>query len=161
MSRPNSPYNISGNELPDEDDDWRLSAACRGLDTSLWFPSEAGDSASNRLAKRICKTCPVQPQCLQFALDNNEPWGVWGGMSARQRLDFQRRRLRPRSMDSHGTESDYNLHLRLGTVPCAECRRAHAKYVAAKRERMKRKQEPPAPRRLWDIFAEADREQGL
>ena len=65
---------------------WMASAVCATADPEEWFP-EKGVSALK--AKRICATCPVIDQCLQFALDNNET-GIWGGTSSRERRGIQR-----------------------------------------------------------------------
>jgi WhiB family transcriptional regulator, redox-sensing transcriptional regulator len=53
--------------------DWRTRAACRGHDPEIWFESSA------EAAKRICRNCPVQQQCLESALHRGETVGVWGG----------------------------------------------------------------------------------
>jgi WhiB family transcriptional regulator, redox-sensing transcriptional regulator len=63
---------------------WQDLAACVGTDPDAFFPEQGGNS---RAAKRICMTCDVREECLQYALDNDEA-GVWGGMSeiARKRI---------------------------------------------------------------------------
>lgn len=66
---------------------WMAEAVCASADPEEWFP-EKGVSAHR--AKRICATCPVIDECLQFALDNNES-GIWGGMSHSERLRIIRR----------------------------------------------------------------------
>ena len=76
---------------------WEQDAACRNLGgefTSLFFADELHDIAR---AKRICATCPVMAMCLETALENREPWGVWGGqlfLNGRVLLS-KRRRGRP------------------------------------------------------------------
>lgn len=63
-------------------------ALCTEIDSGdMWFPMKG---QSNRDAKRICRSCPVLDACLQWALDHDERFGVWGGLSERER-----RRLRP------------------------------------------------------------------
>ncbi len=66
---------------------WRESAVCAQTDPEMWFPDKGG---SIRLAKRICASCPVTAPCLAYALDHGERFGVWGGLSERER-----RLLRP------------------------------------------------------------------
>lgn len=67
---------------------WKLAGLCRQVDPDAWFPKK-GDS--NNPAKRICNgfrgvpACPVRAKCLAYALDNREPWGVWGGKGERER----------------------------------------------------------------------------
>jgi WhiB family transcriptional regulator, redox-sensing transcriptional regulator len=68
--------------------DWRKHAACRSADPELFFPvSPAGPSSdeTERRARAVCAVCPVRPECLQFALATRQPYGVWGGMSERER----------------------------------------------------------------------------
>lgn len=62
--------------------DWYDDAECRGYPTNLWYP---GDKQSiSPKAKKICARCPVQNECLEHGIEN-EFYGVWGGMSLRQR----------------------------------------------------------------------------
>lgn len=82
---------------------WYVQARCRGVDTRVFYcdPEEVGQSgyASNRAverAKEFCAECPVVLECLNYALDN-EKFGVWGGMSERERKTLRRRRALNRS----------------------------------------------------------------
>lgn len=61
---------------------WRQKAKCRGLDPSLFFP-ERGDNATLSQAKKICRDCPVKLDCLQYAVENREEFGVWGEMTVK------------------------------------------------------------------------------
>lgn len=62
---------------------WRTRAACRTVpDPEIFFPSPGGDT---RPAKRVCRHCPVQAECLAYALRRGETSGVWGGRSPRER----------------------------------------------------------------------------
>ena len=74
---------------PDEDLAWRARARCHGVDPGLFYP-ERGESADP--AKAVCRPCPVREQCLSYALDNNEEFGVWGGTSQNDRRKMRRRR---------------------------------------------------------------------
>lgn len=65
---------------------WADDATCAQADPEAFFPERGG---SVREAKKVCARCEVRAQCLQFALDNDERFGVWGGLSERER-----RRLR-------------------------------------------------------------------
>ena len=69
--------------------EWQHYGACRGIDPDLFFP-ERGEST--REAKAVCKTCPVEAACLEFALRNGEKFGIWGGMSERERRRIRRQR---------------------------------------------------------------------
>ena len=68
---------------------WQSMAACRGLDTAIFYhpENERGPTRHRREweAKRICQGCPVVGPCLEWALDTHEPYGVWGGMSVEER----------------------------------------------------------------------------
>lgn len=67
---------------PVEDQSWREDALCRQVDPDLWFPDVAGDNGET--AKRICGLCPVQAECVEYALVAFERHGIWGGKSARE-----------------------------------------------------------------------------
>lgn len=65
----------------DEELHWRLRALCRATDPELLFVS----GAQQRQATSICRDCPVKRECAAEALDNKEEYGVWGGLTERQR----------------------------------------------------------------------------
>jgi WhiB family transcriptional regulator, redox-sensing transcriptional regulator len=69
--------------------DWQEDAACRGADTSVFFPASEADAGE---AKAICATCPVAEACLEYALATRQPDGVWGGMTPTERHRLIRRR---------------------------------------------------------------------
>jgi WhiB family transcriptional regulator, redox-sensing transcriptional regulator len=75
-------------ELQAVNDDWRQRAACRGRDTGVWFPSPS-DRFALDVAKQVCASCPVRPDCLAYALTlEAHDWplfGVWGGLTAAER----------------------------------------------------------------------------
>lgn len=74
---------------------WQDLAACRGTDLSLWFPAEsigsvkgkdyAAERARVDTAKRICQGCPVSVQCFEFSIRNECDYGIWGGLTERER----------------------------------------------------------------------------
>lgn len=66
-----------------EDFSWHDRANCKGYPTAWWFP-ETGVQTDPR-AKALCASCPVQQECLMFALRTSERIGVWGGKNSRQR----------------------------------------------------------------------------
>jgi WhiB family transcriptional regulator, redox-sensing transcriptional regulator len=74
-------------------EDWTVVAACRGMDPDELFVQGA---AQNR-AKTVCSGCPVRTECLADALDNRVEYGVWGGMTERERRALLRRRPEVRS----------------------------------------------------------------
>jgi WhiB family redox-sensing transcriptional regulator len=62
--------------------DWRGRALCAQVDPDIFFPDKGESPAA---AKRVCTSCEVRAECLQDALDRNERFGVWGGLSERER----------------------------------------------------------------------------
>jgi WhiB family redox-sensing transcriptional regulator len=69
---------------------WQEKALCAETDPEAFFPEKGG---STREAKKICTGCEVKAECLEYALANDERFGIWGGLSERER-----RRLRRRAM---------------------------------------------------------------
>jgi WhiB family redox-sensing transcriptional regulator len=69
-------------------DDWALRAACRTEQPDQLFVR----GAEQNKAKQVCAGCPVRTECLAEALDNQIEWGVWGGMTERERRALLRRR---------------------------------------------------------------------
>ena len=67
---------------------WQSEALCAQTDPEAFFPEKGG---STRDAKRICTTCDVRGECLEYALNNDERFGIWGGLSERERRKLKRR----------------------------------------------------------------------
>jgi WhiB family redox-sensing transcriptional regulator len=67
---------------------WSEDAACGSADPEELFT----DAAGQRRAKALCSRCAVQTDCLAEALDNRIEFGVWGGMTERERRELLRRR---------------------------------------------------------------------
>lgn len=63
---------------------------CMTTDPELWFPDVGGEGTNVRKVKKLCQACPVRSECLTFALANHEPYGIWGGLSTRERQRLQR-----------------------------------------------------------------------
>jgi WhiB family redox-sensing transcriptional regulator len=74
---------------PDEVDelDWQDRALCAQTDPEAFFPEKGG---STREAKRVCRSCEVRAECLEYALEHDERFGIWGGMSERERRRLKR-----------------------------------------------------------------------
>jgi WhiB family redox-sensing transcriptional regulator len=68
---------------------WQAQANCMGVDPDLFFPERGG---STREAKEVCRGCVVREDCLEYALANGEKFGIWGGMSERERRRVRRAR---------------------------------------------------------------------
>lgn len=75
---------------------WMEHGACRNQPISWWFPPHVDRDAFHYYseARLICATCPVQTECLDYALEHGERFGMWGGQSPRERKDTRRRRNR-------------------------------------------------------------------
>ena len=75
-------------------EDWRDDAACRAIDTNLFFPIGLNPSAigQTNVAKAVCDSCAVQNCCLEFALRTNQDHGVWGGHTEEERRILRRAR---------------------------------------------------------------------
>ena len=68
---------------------WQSRANCMGVDPELFFPERG---ASTREAKEVCRGCVVRSDCLEYALANGEKFGIWGGLSERERRKVRRSR---------------------------------------------------------------------
>jgi WhiB family transcriptional regulator, redox-sensing transcriptional regulator len=80
--------------LMDSDDEdsallpWQEQALCAQTDPEAFFPEKGG---STREAKRVCGRCEVRGDCLEYALAHDERFGIWGGLSERERRRLKRR----------------------------------------------------------------------
>lgn len=80
-----------GLDLPLEDAEeltWQERALCAQTDPEAFFPEKGG---STREAKRVCLTCEVRAECLEYALGHDERFGIWGGLSERERRKLKKR----------------------------------------------------------------------
>lgn len=110
-----NPYHL---DAPDDAEDWREQALCAQIDPEAFFPEKGG---SSKAAKSICRQCPVQVECLEYALGSNQTFGVWGGLSARERHKLGRGELRNLNSCVNGHNPDEVGKRADGT--CAQCRR--------------------------------------
>jgi len=121
---------------------WMADGLCAQVDPELFYP-EAGES--NREAKRVCGGCEVRVKCLAYALAHRERFGVWGGLSERERRRMHRPVVRqpsgPRRPDKRegvirqlaATLTDPQIAVRLGCSPRTVLRiRAAAGIPAAR-----------------------------
>jgi WhiB family redox-sensing transcriptional regulator len=67
---------------------WQSDSLCAQTDPEAFFPEKGG---STRDAKKICASCEVKAQCLEYALENDERFGIWGGLSERERRKLRKR----------------------------------------------------------------------
>ena len=76
-------------EVSTDERSWQDEANCLGVDPELFFPERG---ASTREAKEVCRGCVVREDCLEYALSNGEKFGIWGGLSERERRRLRRQR---------------------------------------------------------------------
>ncbi len=69
------------------EEQWQERALCAQTDPEAFFPEKGG---STREAKRICMGCEVRDECLEYALAHDERFGIWGGLSERERRRLKR-----------------------------------------------------------------------
>jgi WhiB family redox-sensing transcriptional regulator len=67
---------------------WVLDALCAQIDTDVFFPEKG---IPGKPAKNICGACTVVAECLAYAMGNNEQFGIWGGLSERERRALKRK----------------------------------------------------------------------
>ena len=71
-----------------ETPEWLSRGLCAQTDPEAFFPEKGG---STREAKRVCTRCAVRSECLVYALSHDERFGIWGGLSERERRKLKRR----------------------------------------------------------------------
>ena len=71
---------------------WSDRAACRGKPVGWFYPEREGDNGTRAVG--VCRRCPVQTDCLTFALETHQAYGIWGGLHARARHRLLRDRRR-------------------------------------------------------------------
>ncbi len=76
-------------DAEEDERSWQRLANCLGVDPDLFFPERG---VSTREAKEVCRGCVVRSECLDYALANGEKFGIWGGLSERERRTVRRAR---------------------------------------------------------------------
>jgi WhiB family redox-sensing transcriptional regulator len=71
--------------------DWQAKARCTEVDPEIFFPERGG---SSKAARAVCAQCEVRLKCLEYALNNKEQFGIWGGTSERERRRLRKERAR-------------------------------------------------------------------
>ncbi len=84
-----------------EEPEWQDRALCAQTDPEAFFPEKGG---STREAKRICQGCDVRAECLEYALAHDERFGIWGGLSERERRKLKKGTVAPMELErpEHG-----------------------------------------------------------
>jgi WhiB family transcriptional regulator, redox-sensing transcriptional regulator len=84
---PDAPVAFEPEPLQPATDQWQDRALCAQTDPEAFFPEKGG---STREAKKICLGCEVRHECLEYALAHDERFGIWGGLSERERRRLKR-----------------------------------------------------------------------
>jgi len=84
-------------DMASADRSWQVRGLCRGNHSTLFFPPSNVERKEERerrehKAKAICTVCPVKVECLDFALEIREPYGIWGGLTETERRQAAVRR---------------------------------------------------------------------
>ena len=98
--------------------DWTKDAACKGK-TKLFFVTRGDTNTMNR-AKAICQNCPVVEECRSYVLYHPERFGIWGGMTEKDRRHYRLELGIKLPAAQHGTRSRYQSGCR-----CVPCRTAY------------------------------------
>lgn len=69
--------------------EWMKKALCAEVDPEIFYPEKNTDGT---VAKRLCLKCDVRVECLEYAVDNDERFGIWGGLNERSRRKYKRKR---------------------------------------------------------------------
>jgi WhiB family redox-sensing transcriptional regulator len=127
--------------LTDEAEEWQAEALCAETDPEAFFPEKGG---STRAAKSICNgsknaaPCPVKDQCLAYALEHDERFGIWGGLAERERRSLKRAQdpmpRAPQPPPTHGTAARAQWDRRHGATPCEACLQAERDAHKARAE---------------------------
>lgn len=121
--------------LPDPRSDelhWMTEALCTQVPADVFFP-EKGQSADDALM--ICEDCSVQFDCLQYAVETGQRFGIWGGMTERERRKIRRTPAKRSLKAPHGTSARYRQHHRDNERACTACRDAEKLRRQELRER--------------------------
>jgi len=87
-AQPSNVFDLFDPALDEGPMGWQERALCAQTDPEAFFPEKGG---STREAKKVCQQCEVRAECLDYALANDERFGIWGGLSERERRKLKRR----------------------------------------------------------------------
>jgi WhiB family redox-sensing transcriptional regulator len=97
---------------------WTAQALCAQVDSDMFFPEKGG---SPKDAQKVCHDCDVKTECLQYALDNDERFGVWGELTERQRRRLKRALQGEEVPDTSHCINGHN-RAQVGVSPAGDCR---------------------------------------
>lgn len=118
---------------------WQTRAACEGADPDIFFGSGI------KKALEYCNSCPVQIDCLEYAITEKIHDGIWGGKTPQQRQGKRLKWGRPNGPIAHGTHRGYAAHHYRGEKPCDACREANNAYAKTLRDKHSTNQKRKTP----------------
>lgn len=77
-------------EYDKSDPSWKEFGLCKEVDPELFFSEDDRTYTGYHEAKKLCLACDVRAECLKYAMDNNEIYGIWGGLTPLQRKKLRR-----------------------------------------------------------------------
>jgi WhiB family redox-sensing transcriptional regulator len=113
----------SGTISPPEDLSWMDRGLCTETDPEAFFPEVGEPSAP---AKRVCRSCDVRTECLDYALEHGEVFGVWGGLSERERAPLRRQYARESGTCPKGRHLMTEANTFAGPAGTPQCRACRA-----------------------------------
>lgn len=123
---------IIGLLADDPERDWQDRAICSQTDPEAFFAEKGG---TTKPAKLICQRCPVRQECLEYALEHDERWGVWGGLSERERRKMKRGETVTPTMRHGGHQPSYACYQRgCKTRECYQARLAYERDLRARKK---------------------------
>jgi WhiB family redox-sensing transcriptional regulator len=115
---------------------WQAKAACRDIENpDIFFAEHPGANKSTNEAKKICKQCPVRIDCLEYAITNDERYGIWGGVSPGGMSEY--RRLNPKLRHPHTCRAGHD-RAEVGTRADGYCLQCHRQNQSRSRKRRRR-----------------------
>jgi WhiB family redox-sensing transcriptional regulator len=118
----------TGEPNPAGPEPWMAFSLCKETDPEAFFP-EKGQSTA--YAKKVCRRCPVTAECLRAALERDERFGIWGGLSERERRKLKKPACEP---SAPGSEEHAGASKRVTQADAAKQRRRE--YAACRSEGM-------------------------
>lgn len=109
---------------------WVKDGACLEVDPDLFFP-KSGDHASAATARVVCAGCPVAGECLEFALSTDQKFGIWGGLTPRQRKQYATHTCRSCGLTIRHLSKQHRYCESCAVVRRAETKRAYEQKGAA------------------------------
>jgi WhiB family transcriptional regulator, redox-sensing transcriptional regulator len=114
---------------------WIYRAACASTDPEAFFPLEGGGYEAKKHALATCQGCPVRQDCLQYALENALDFGIYGGVTAKERKALGRppKQRSELTLLGCGTAAGYRRHRVRGEQACRPCKDAEAQRSKVRR----------------------------